>query len=209
MVSSKFKNLIASMRKYGFTDPIKIRPVLEGKEEISTPYVIVDGEHRYRAFMEVFPDSTGIDCVITPMDNLAEAMQATDTANRIKGEPNPIKEAELFDYIIKEGISYEEIEELSGLDQILVENMVNSLDIPEIPEDDIDELSGSSIDNGKTQQDDSDKKIIVSFSIYADQKEKINKAINMIDETLDIQIPDEDRKGEALFVMSNKYLENQ
>ena len=144
MSLSVMKSLVANIKKHGFTDPIKVRNVLDiEKEQIKTPYVIVDGEHRFRAFSEVFPDSDEIDCIITNIDKLSDAMQATLSANALKGEPNPVKRAEILEYMINNGTSFEDIDELIGISKDRVESMINSLDIPDIKDSEVEDFSGS------------------------------------------------------------------
>ena len=208
MTNSKFKNLIANIRKHGFTDPIKVRPVLDvEKDKISTPYVIVDGEHRYKAFKEVFLEEDKIDCIITPMETLSDAMQATESANKIKGDSNPIKEAELYDYMIKDGITFEEIDELIGTDRDTIEAMIESLSIPDLPDEEIG-FTGSDITEDSKVTNNVSEKIVMSFSIYPEQKKIINEAIKSIDKTLGTEMPEEDRRGEALHELSKLYFEN-
>ena len=64
MPKDKYKGLVGHMRSVGFTDPLKIRlKGVDDPEIIKTPYVLVDGEHRLRAFMEVFSDEDEIGTV--------------------------------------------------------------------------------------------------------------------------------------------------
>ena len=96
MKKSTYSGLIANIQKHGFTDPIKIRPVLEEeKKDIDTPYVIVDGEHRFRAFIEAYPEEEKIDCILTPMKSMADSMQATMSADILRGESTLLKKQRL------------------------------------------------------------------------------------------------------------------
>ena len=101
-------DLADNIRQNGLLQPITIRPV-EGKD---TPYEIVCGERRYRAFIlnqkirvQVPSD---IPCIVRDMTD-EEALDAMITENLQRQDVDPIEEAFAFGQLVKTGKSIEEI----------------------------------------------------------------------------------------------------
>ena len=203
MSKSMMSGLIANMRKHGFTDPIKVRLVLDvEKAKISTPYVIVDGEHRWRAFKEVFPEVEEIFCIIQSIEQLRDAMQSTYSSNILHGDSNPVKLAEVVSYLIKDGMPFEEMDDLMRIDKNRADAMMESLEIPEA-KGNLDDFTGSDIGKDEGSGMVKSDKIITSFAIYPEQKDAIERAIEkFINKQFDIL--EEDKRGEALFEMAKQ-----
>lgn len=85
-----FQRELASIRKFGFVQPLIVRPdpLIEGR------YQIIDGEHRWRAGkslgMEVLP------CFDIGPVNDDVAKELTLVLNELHGEPDPIKLKDLL-----------------------------------------------------------------------------------------------------------------
>jgi ParB/RepB/Spo0J family partition protein len=92
-----------------------VQPILVDKD-----YVIIDGEHRWRASKQV--GLTEVDVVMVDVDKY-EAMAALINMNQIKGEFDPTKLGLMIESIIDEK-GRDELEKLLALDKSAMDDMV-------------------------------------------------------------------------------------
>ena len=76
MSPTQFAMLVKNIERYGFQDPIIVRPLESGE------WMIVDGEHRAKALEKL--GYTEVPCVITELEDLDGAV-STLMLNKIKG----------------------------------------------------------------------------------------------------------------------------
>jgi hypothetical protein len=149
--------------------------------------------------MEIFPEVEEIPCVVENLNRKSEAMLNTSTANEIRGKANPVKQAKLLDYIIKDGIPLEDVEDLLGYNESKVEMMREALEPSVIGDkNSTDDFTGSDTNKEESLGVISKEKEIISFAVYPEQKAIIEKAINEWLKKLPEETLDEDRRGDAL-----------
>lgn len=87
LVESLFEHLKHEIERVGFLQPVLVRSSENGR------YECVDGQHRLEALKEL--GKTEVPCIVTEMDEKEAKVQVINM-NRIKGELNPVKFAELL-----------------------------------------------------------------------------------------------------------------
>ncbi len=102
--------LMKEIKKRGMVQPILV----------DRDYVIIDGEHRWRASKQV--GLTEVDVVMVDVDKF-EAMAALINMNQIKGEFDPTKLGLMIESIIDEK-GRDELEKLLALDKSVMDDMV-------------------------------------------------------------------------------------
>lgn len=111
-----YEQTVKNIREEGFVYPILVRSPEKGK------YMIIDGEHRWKAAKEL--GYTQIPAIILDK-NMPDAMVATINFNKLRGEFDTLKLAEVIHTLMKE-FTIEELEEklgyteseLTGLDSL-------------------------------------------------------------------------------------------
>lgn len=111
-----FKTLKTYMRRIGFVGAIVVRPISENR------YQIIDGAHRYKAAIE--NGYTEIPCIVLSMDD-AEAKLATLNFNRLKGEMESLKLADLIKDLDQ---SFDDLSKLTGFMESEIQYLIKSLD---------------------------------------------------------------------------------
>lgn len=106
----------------GNYDPILVSPRLifyggESLYEVGKRYVIVDGEWRWRAAIEL--GFKTIKCEVRDL-TLSEAKTITYKVNRQRGNMDPFKEAELFQAEVEAGLTEEKVAARFGVDRSYV-----------------------------------------------------------------------------------------
>lgn len=204
MPKDKYKGLVGHMRSVGFTDPLKIRSKGdEDPETIKTPYVLVDGEHRLRAFMEVFSEEDEILCAIMkgPSGNplsRTEAVISTIAYNFQHGDENPIKMASALKIALDDGILMEDIEDLTGMKRNRIENFMDFSNLPV--------GGGGAIDGpgfeGSGGGDGIERKeaIIISFSVYPEDRVKIEAILKKAEKFLEPETDIDEARGKQLLI---------
>lgn len=201
MPKEKFKGLVSHIRATGFNSPLNIRPKTEDDpDSITTPFVLVDGEHRLRAFMEIFPDEAEITCSIRELSR-AQAILSTIAYNFQHGEENPIKMAAALREALDRGILIEDIEDITGMKRNRVEAF---MDFQELP------ASGEGLDSfnpadtgGLKPKDDP---IIMAFAVYPEDRAIIERAMGAQRPDLPPDTATEEEKGRCLVIMCQKIL---
>lgn len=89
-----FSKLKGAIKKFGFLQPILVRKKGDG-------YEIIDGFHRYKAMMELGKKTITINCIREEVPDLA-AQFLTLLANRLKGQHDVLKEAEIYKKAIEQ-----------------------------------------------------------------------------------------------------------
>ena len=126
MVESQFKHLQEEYKRIGYLQPILVRPKDDN-------YEVIDGEHRFRAYEDLKLKT--IPAIVKEMDDTT-AKFTTLNLNKIKGENNPVKYAELLSELKKE-VDLKTISEILKLSEVELEQYDILLDLPkdiEIPE---------------------------------------------------------------------------
>jgi len=88
MRPDQFEALKESIKRFGFAQPITVRPINDGEA-----YEIVDGHHRYRALDEL--NVMFVPCLIVQMTE-GEARIAAVALNRIRGELDLVDVGQVF-----------------------------------------------------------------------------------------------------------------
>lgn len=111
-------DLLASVKSQGILQALLVRPksaseLLATDKTVKTPFVIICGERRYRAALEVIKaDSTWfngtVPVVIRPMND-EEAMEAQIVENLQRKDVHPMEEALAFESLTKRGLTQEQI----------------------------------------------------------------------------------------------------
>jgi hypothetical protein len=206
MPKDKYTGLVAHMRSVGFTDPLKVRPREENDPEIiKSPYVLVDGEHRLRAYMEVFPEETEILCAIMkgPEGQYLTRQQAivsTIAYNFQHGEENPIKMAQALRIALDGGMLIEDIEDLTGMKRNRIEAFMEFEKLPESS------LPPFEPDNSGSDLKPKDDPIIMAFAVYPDDRVVIERAIASQKNHLPPDTAIEEEKGRCLLIICQKVL---
>jgi len=120
MVDSQFKHLQEEYKRVGYLQPILVRPK-DGN------YEVIDGEHRFKAYEDLKLKT--IPAIIKEMDDTT-AKFTTLNLNKIKGENNPVKYAELLAELKKE-VDIETITQVLKMNTNELEQYDILLDLPE------------------------------------------------------------------------------
>lgn len=112
------KELLESIKSQGILQSLLIRPktsseALQGDKNIKTEFVIVCGERRYRAALEVLKEDPKWMGGFLPVQirhmNDEEAKEAQIVENLQRKEVHPLEEALAFEYLTKKGLTQEQI----------------------------------------------------------------------------------------------------
>jgi len=196
----KYKGLVGHMRSVGFTDPLKIRPRGdEDPETITTPYVLVDGEHRLRAFMEVFSDEDEILCAIMkgPKGNpltRTEAIISTIAYNFQHGEENPIKMAAALKLALDKGVLMEDIEDLVGMKRNRIESFMDFNTLPEGKSD----LPNFANDLSKGPE--RKEAVIVAFALYPEDRARMEEILKKFEHLVPQETDADEARGKTLLI---------
>lgn len=207
MPKDKFLGLVRHIRSVGFTDPIKIRAKDES-DVATTPFVIVDGEHRMSAFLEAFPESKTIKCVKMVDENgqplkKAEAIVSTIAYNFQHGEENPVKMAGAIKMAMNSGILLEDIEDLTGMKRNRLETYIEFDNLPN-PNDELGGFGGGDSAGPIVNEKDP---IIVSFAIYPEDKVLLDKAMGIKKLELPEEVDLDEERGRTLMLMVQMVLD--
>ena len=101
------EQLVKRIKEDGFLQPVLLRSI---PQEGNYSYEVIDGEHRYRAAIEAEYDE--IPAIILDK-NLPDAMIATINMNKLRGEFDTLKLAEVI-HTLHEEYSIEDLEEKLG-----------------------------------------------------------------------------------------------
>ena len=208
-VKAKYRALVNHLTSVGFTDPLKVRPREAGDPDtILTEWVMVDGEHRLRAYQEVFPEAETILCALSkgpsgePMTR-SEAILSTIAYNEIRGEENPIKMALAIKMAVEGGKSIEEIETLTGMRRGRIESYAELQEMPEGEKLPKFENVGT---DGKEDAPNTREPVVMSFAVYDDEREIIEKAIAKAKRNLPPETDVDEERGKSLVIVSEDYL---
>lgn len=118
------KNLAASIRQKGLLQPISVRPVARSQ------YEIVAGECRWRAHKLL-----GLETIRCEVDKMTdrEMRQRAVIENVVRRDMNPMEEANAFQALLDDGLSFDELIAETGLGDALIKNRLALLKLtPEI-----------------------------------------------------------------------------
>jgi len=124
MTNSTMEHLKKEIQRIGFVQPILI----------NQDNIIIDGEHRWKAAMEL--GSEDIDVIQIEID-AKEAKIATVNMNQIKGEINPVKFGELI-LDLQKDYSSEAIQELLNMSEIELESLKDLVQLEDFDPEKID-----------------------------------------------------------------------
>lgn len=167
------RQLVKSITREGVQNPVSVRKGVSPEgEEI---YVIIDGEHRWRALSEL--GSETCPCVIKEKDKF-DAMIETINMNKLRGEFDTVKLAQVLTSL-QEKYSLEELEDLIGYtdQELLSYKEMLSHDFGDFADEpnNLGELLG----NGKDEMSSLVNKFEVEVSLQ--NLDWIESAIKMID----------------------------
>jgi len=154
MEENILEQLVDRMKKEGILQPLLLRKLDQPKDKIK--YIIIDGENRYRAAIRAeYKQSPAI---IIDKD-LPEAMISTINMNKIKGQFDTIKLAEVI-HALHETYSIEELEDKLGYTREEVTGLENLLDF------DMDAFEDQSEDLDKVVPDEYRFEVILTAAQY-------------------------------------------
>jgi ParB/RepB/Spo0J family partition protein len=118
LTKSEFSELVAEIRHLGkLPKPVVVRSKLKGKE-----YVIVDGEHGWRAAQQIGLEV--VDCEVIEVDDF-EAMRQTYKRNQ-HGSHDPVRLGQMFTRMLDaRGISGRQLAREIGVSEGTIRNSVN------------------------------------------------------------------------------------
>lgn len=199
---AKYKALVNHFREVGFTDPLKVRKRdPKDPDTIQTEYVLIDGEHRLRAYREVFPEAETIMCAVCDLTR-AGAVVSTIAYNEIRGDENPIKMAVAIKIAVEGGKTIEEIETLTGMRKSRVEAYAELQEMPEgekLPKFEDEESGQEDAPNPR-------EPVVISFAVYEDEREIIERAITKAKRSLPPETDIDEERGKSLVILSEEYL---
>jgi len=209
MAKDKYKGLVNHIRSVGFTDPLKIRVTnKELGDPQDTPYVLVDGEHRLRAFMEVFPDEKEILCAMMKGPSgegltRKEAIVSTVAYNFQHGEENAIKMGQALRLALEDGMLIEDIEDLTGMKRNRIESYMSFEELPELENPEIPPFSDAGDPEKFPKMKDP---IIISFAIYPEDRDVIDRALTKMKAFLPPEVDIDEERGKCLLLMAQDVL---
>lgn len=171
-----------SLRRFGFVVPIVTRSGSPG-----TKFEIVDGEHRWKAAIELGMEWVPIYDLGPISDH--EAMQLTVVLNELKGKPEEKKLGE----VLKKLLSSETIDSLTEVMPFTKDDIGK---IAELPEFDWDKFAA------KNRQASENRMVERIFRLGADDNDRLNQALNAMRKQHDERLGDAD----ALIALANEYL---
>jgi len=166
------EQLIKKIKEEGFLQPILLRRI---KPKGKIKYEIIDGEHRFIAGIKT--NYTELPSIIVDK-NLPDAMISTINMNKLRGEFDTLKLAEVI-HTLHKTYSMEELEDKLGYTQDQMEGMKDLLDY------DFDAFDDEGVSLNETESQEYEFKIIltgkqnkiVNSAIEATGKEDIPKAL--------------------------------
>ena len=156
--------LRAEIRQHGLTVPITVRSSGNG-------YEIVDGYHRWLICKELGLQE--IPCIIQDFSD-TEAKIKTLQLNYMKGSPIPVKLASLIHDLNKE-IKLEDLSKRLPYEEA---QLMDNLELLKLPED-----FGNEIEE-RARKEEKELPSVLTFVIYKEQQEIIERAIKIALETL-------------------------
>jgi len=208
MAKDKYKGLVSHIRAVGFQSPLVVRErIADDPESIKTEYVLVDGEHRLRAFMEVFADAKEIPCTVMKKADgkpftRHEAIISTIAFNHQRGEENPIKMAAALKMALDGGMIMEDIEDLTGMKRNRIESF---LDFDSLPDVDTAPPKFEGSDNEAGSPIKTKDPIIMSFAVYPEMRDGIEKAISKARAELPSETDIDEERGKCLEIICEAY----
>ena len=206
MPKEKYRGLVGHLRAVGFSGTLHVRPrdEKEDPDTIKTPYVLVDGEHRLRAFIEVFPEATEIECSImrgkSGYMTRKEAIVSTIAFNFQHGEENPIKMAQALRMALDGGMLIEDVEDLTGMKRNRIEAFMDFEKLPETELPSFDNLNSGPLPKIKGDP------IIMAFAVYPEDRAVIERALQAQQKDMPPDTAIEEEKGRCLTIMCQKLL---
>ena len=156
--------LRAEIAQKGLCEPILVRSRGDG-------YVIVDGEHRWRICRDL--GLKNVPCIIEDYDD-KEAKIKTIQLNYMRGTAVPIKLAHLIHDLSKE-IKLEDLAKRLPYER---PQMLDNLELLKLPDG-----FGKELDI-KAQDEEAELPSVISFVVYKNQEEAIERAINIASQDL-------------------------
>lgn len=126
MPEAKYRALVDSIKRLGFTQPILVRDSGDGRFEI------VDGHHRRNALREL-GEKTAPCVVLAPGEDPRIAALAM---NRLRGDVDLAVASIVIDELVEEGIEFAELN-ITGFSERELKDLVDALNQPEPSLDDV------------------------------------------------------------------------
>jgi hypothetical protein len=177
-----FERERASIRRFGFIDPVTVRAVGKGRNAFLQ---IIDGEHRWRAAeMEGLEEIT--------VENLgkmpdADAKALTEILNQLHGEPDKGKQAELIASILDEDGNLRSVLPYTEVQFEQFDAIVN--------------FDWEGIGEGGNQGTDGDGVSVFTVRLTKDAHADLKKALEMVKNRSDI-----DGDADAVVAMARAYV---
>ena len=137
MAEERYRELLKDVRER----PDAIAPILLRPIEGEVPFEVVCGNHRLKAFREVYGEHGTIPAIVDYGMTEDEARVVSYRENRVRGELDPVKEGELFKLEADRGLSYRRIAEKYGVDKAYVVRRISFLSLPS----EVKELAGAPV----------------------------------------------------------------
>lgn len=205
-----FRSLVAHIKARGFAGPIRVRETAPNDPKtIKTKYVVVDGEHRLRAYKEAFPERQTIPVVVmqredgTPLQRV-DALMSTISFNHQHGEANQVKLANVLKEASDYGATLESIEEVTGMKKSRIETLMDFATPPEVKPGKLpDPADPGPMDKIKPQD-----VALVSFAVTTETQKMLERAIDVARKTLGPEVDEAEKTSEALYIISDFYINN-
>jgi len=182
MPEELFEGIKNNIKRTGFVGAIVVRPTKKGK------YVIIDGEHRYKALKRV--GAKEVPCIVMDLDD-SDAKINTIAWNKLRGTANPIKLAHAI-HDLTEYYSMEQLEKLTGYRKAELNDVLKLLKLPTEFRDLAEAIEMAA-------QEETDRApVIMVFVVDQDQERTILEAVERTKMK---------KKGDALFEICSKYVE--
>jgi ParB/RepB/Spo0J family partition protein len=146
------EQLVEQIKEEGFLQPVLLRNI---KKENGYKYEIIDGEHRYNAALKAgYTSEDQLPSIILDK-NLPEAMISTINMNKLRGEFDTLRLAEVI-HTLHKTYSIEELEKKLGYTKDQQEGMTRLLDY------DFDALDNEGVDLSEQEPEEYEFKTILT-----------------------------------------------
>jgi hypothetical protein len=118
-----------SISKFGFIEPVQVRDFIATQSPwAGRKYQIINGEHRWKAVIDLKIDAIPIINLGIVPDSIAK--QLTLILNETHGDPNPIKLAQLVQDLTKD-IDFDELQQNLPFTPEAIEGLLKTFEAPE------------------------------------------------------------------------------
>lgn len=187
-----FESVKEDIEENGFNKPINVRPDPEKEGH----YLVIDGEHRYRAWLELTGGKLPVPCIIDSDPDEIRARMNTIAWNNKRGSLNPVKLARNL-VVLSKVHDRETLAKKLGYKPSQIDRFFGHLGLPK----DLEEAVVAHKSAVSATEADLPKPSLtyIGFTLTAEQKDRLEKAFLSMGEI---------DKSAALMVLVDSYLES-